>query len=155
MLRDLQVTLNKPVNTMYSADSDMKTGMAVVGNHDTKKADFPTAEIGIGLAFVDKERIPTGINTARGNMSDYDPDFINVAEGEMIKMVEFLPGDVFGTDQYVTTGLAVNDMLASNTSGMLKRAAAGVQSIYQYTGTHDDNGYILARVKVLQAPRTN
>ena len=76
MLRELQVTMNKPANAMYkSGEEKIITGMAVVKNETNKTFEFPTEETASNLFFVDKERIPTGSNCARVDMSDYDEDF--------------------------------------------------------------------------------
>lgn len=152
MLRTFQATLNTPANTMYKADAAMKTGMAVVDNYEDKTVGFPAAEQGVNLKFVDKERVPTGLNAGRGDMSDYDLDFIDIAKDEDVKTIAYLPGDVFGTDQYVD-GLVVNDMLAAGTDGKMKKATG--DSVYQFTGNYDDNGHTLARVAVLHVSAKN
>ena len=79
MIRELQVTMNKPANAMYkSGEEKIITGMAVVKNETNKTFEFPTEETASNLFFVDKERIPTGSNCARVDMSDYDEDFVKL-----------------------------------------------------------------------------
>ena len=102
MLRELQVTMNKPANTMYkSGEEKIITGMAVVKNETNKTFEFVSAETATDLFFVDKERIPTGVNAARGDMSDYDEDFVTLKEDEFGKLVAYYVGERFATDQYV------------------------------------------------------
>jgi len=155
MLRELQTILNKNVDAQYKADADMVTGMGVVKNFADKTADLPSVETAEGIFFVNKERIPTGINTARAEMSDYDDDFVKIVEGEFVKLITPLAGEVYGTDQYVSTDLQVGDVMSVETNGKWKKAGAGVTSRFVYTGTHNDNGKVLARIEVTAKAKTN
>lgn len=145
MLRELQVTMNKPANTMLKCGEEkVMTGMAVVKNITAGEFEFKaTAD---DLFFVDQERIPKGINAARTDMSDYSDDFVIVAEGEYAKLIAYYVGERFATDQFVKAGLAVGDRLAANATGKLVKATSASKYIYQ--GTMDDNGHELAIVEV-------
>ncbi len=156
MLRDFQNTLNKPANSTFKADSDMVTGMGVVKDHTNKTIDFPEAETASGIFLVDKERVLYGLDAARGDISDYDKAFTEVAKGEFVKLPAFdNQGEAFGTDQYVATGLAINDRVSVGTDGKWKKAGASVSSRYIYTGTYKDNGYTLARIEVATEAAVN
>ena len=78
MIRDFIINGAKAPDAMHKAKVAMVTGMAVVkeDSETEKYANITSAETVADIFFVDKERIPTGINTARGDMSDYDPDFV-------------------------------------------------------------------------------
>ena len=147
MLRTFQTVISTPANTMYSADAAMKTGMGVVVDPSTMTAGFPAAEMGAGVYLVDKERIPVGVNAGRSDMSDYDPEFINVAAGEMINLFHYPAGTgVFGTDQFDDAGLADGDRVAVGVDGLWR--LAGVPSIYIFDKKYDDNGHELLQIRV-------
>lgn len=145
MLRELQVTMNKPANAMYKAGEKVMTGMAVVKNESNGTFELPSAATAADIFFVDKERIPTGINASRENMSDYDENFTVVEDGEMAKVIAYYVGERFATDQYAD-GLTVGDRLEAGEDGKLAKAT-GV-SRYIYKGVFDDAGHKLAIVEV-------
>ena len=90
MLRELQVTKDKPANSMYkSGEEKIVTGMAVVKNESNKTFEFASAETASDLFFVDKERVPSGVNAARGDMSDYEEDFTTLKENEFGKLIAY------------------------------------------------------------------
>lgn len=155
MLRIFQATLNTPANAMYKAVEAMKTGMAVTENYAGRTVGLPEEESGVNLLFVDKERMPTGLNAGRGDMSDYDPNFTEIGEDEPVKVIAFQQGDIFGTDQYTDAELETGDMLAAGVDGRLKKAESDTESVYRYTGTYNDNGHTLARVAVLHTAAKN
>jgi hypothetical protein len=148
MLRNFQPSLNRPVDTMNKAEVDMKTGMGVVKDMSEKLIKLPAAEIGMGVFFLDQERIPIGINALRTDMSDYHSDFVDVKEGSFAKLEKGLPGDRFGTDQYVATGLSVGNYLSVGTDGKWMKATEDLNSVYLYGGTFSDNGNTLAIIEV-------
>lgn len=154
MLRELQVTMNKPANTMYKANEDViVTGMAVVKNETNKTFEFAAAETASDLFFVDKERVPSGRNAALNDMSDYDEDFTNLKDGEFGKLIAYYPGERIAIDQYVETDLAENVRVAAGTDGKIKKAT--VASRYIFKGFYDDNGHKLAIVEVSDTAAEN
>lgn len=147
MLRELQVTMNKPANAMYKSGEDkIITGMAVVKNETNKTFEFATEETASDLYFVDKERIPSGRNAALSDMSDYDEDFVTLEEGEFGKLPTYYVGERIATDQYVETDLVDGVRVAAGTDGKIKKAT--VPSRYKFGGFYDDNGHKLAIVEV-------
>lgn len=148
MLRELQVTKDKPANSMYKSGEEeaIITGMAVVKNESNKTFEFASAETASDLFFVDKERVPSGLNAARGDMSDYDEDFVTLKENEFGKLITYYPGERFATDQYNETDLEVDVRVSAGTDGKL--ALATVASKYIFKGFFDDNGHKLAIVEV-------
>lgn len=150
MLRELQVTKDKPANAQYKsgADENILTGMAVTINETAGTFNFVSAPTATDLYFVDKERTPTGINAARTDMSDYDEDFVTVKNGEFAKLITYYVGERIATDQADTSTLTVEDRLAANTDGKLIKAASGISSRYVYKGEFIDNGHKLAIIQV-------
>ncbi len=147
MLRELQVTMNKPANAMYkSGEEKIITGMAVVKNETNKTFEFPTEETASNLFFVDKERIPTGSNCARVDMSDYDEDFVTVKENEFAKLITYYVGERFAVDQFVKDGLESGVRVAVGTDGKLVKAT--VASKYIFKEFFNDNGHELALIEV-------
>ena len=156
MLRELQVTKDKPANSMYkSGEGKIVTGMAVVKNESNKTFEFASAETAADLFFVDKERVPSGINAARGDMSDYDEDFTTLKENEFGKLIAYYVGERFAVDQYVESGLDVGVRVSANTDGQLIKATGTVDSKYVFKGFYDDNGHKLAIIEVSDTPAKN
>lgn len=156
MLRELQVTKDKPANSMYKSGEDViVTGMAVVKNETNKTFEFAGAETAADLFFVDKERVPSGINASRGDMSDYDEDFTLLKENEFGKLVSYYPGERFANDQYVADGLEVGVRVSAGVDGKLKKATEAISSKYVFKGFYDDNGHKLAIIEVSDTPAQN
>lgn len=147
MLRELQVTKDKPANSMYkSGEGKIVTGMAVVKNETNKTFEFASAETAVDLFFVDKERVPSGVNAARGDMSDYDDDFTTLKENEFGKLIAYYVGERFAVDQYDETDLVADVRVSAGTDGKLAKAT--VASKYVFKGFYDDNGHKLAVIEV-------
>ena len=156
MLREFQVTKDKPANSMYkSGEEKIVTGMAVVKNESNKTFEFASAETAADLYFVDKERVPSGINAARGDMSDYDEDFTTLKENEFGKLIAYYAGERFAVDQYVESGLEVGVRVSANANGKLIKATGTVDSKYVFKGFYDDNGHKLALIEVSDTPAKN
>ena len=156
MLRELQVTKDKPANSMYkSGEEKIVTGMAVVKNETNKTFEFASAETASDLFFVDKERVPSGVNAARGDMSDYEEDFTTLKENEFGKLIAYYVGERFAVDQYVESGLDVGVRVSANTDGQLIKATGTVDSKYVFKGFYDDNGHKLAIIEVSDTPAKN
>lgn len=155
MLREFKAGIGKVVHTDYKANSAMKTGMVVVLDENTKEAKFPAAPTADGLYFVDKERVPTGYNTARGDMSDYDENFINVEAGEFVKLKNYREDAVIGVDCKGSAAPTAGNVVAAGTDGKLIDAPDTVPSRYLYLGDVLDNGHTLMKIKVLDAPIKN
>ena len=154
MIRELQVTMNKPANAMYKAGEEkIITGMAVVKNEANKTFEFASAETAADVFFVDKERVPSGYNAARGDMSDYDEDFVTLKENEMGKLIAYYVGERFAVDQYDETGLVEGVRVSAGTDGKLVKAT--VASKYVFKGFVDDNGHKLAVIEVSDTTATN
>lgn len=154
MLRDLLINGAKAPNAMYKAKVAMKTGMAVVKSDttDSKYAVLPTAATAENVYFVQKERVPKGINCMKAEMSDYDEDFMNVEANEFITLEKYAPGERFAIDQYTTTDFtaetAIDTPVVFGTDGKAAKAETGKTSIYLFKGFHEDNGHVLAVIEV-------
>lgn len=156
MLRELQVTKDKPANSMYkSGEEKIVTGMAVIKNESNKTFEFASAETAADLFFADKERVPSGINAARGEMSDHDEDFTTIKENEFGKLIAYYVGERFAVDQYVESGLVEGVRVSVGTDGKLIKATGTVESKYVFKGFYDDNGHKLAIIEVSDTPAKN
>lgn len=155
MLREFKAGIGKVVHADYKAKVAMKTGMAVVIDEATKEAKFPTAATADGLYFVDKERVATGYNTARGDMSDYDDNFVTVAAGEFVKLKSFREDAVLGVDSKGATAPTAGKVVMAGTDGKLVDATADVASRYLYLGDVTDNGHELMKIKILDVATKN
>lgn len=153
MLRELQTINGKNVDAMYKTDIELVTGMAVVKNFSDKTVDFPAAATVEGFYLVNKQRVPTGLNCARGDMSDYDIDFTNIKVGEFVDLVTPMIGERYAVDQFTAAGLAVGNALMVGVDG--KFAKATKPSRFIYGGTYDDAGHTLAIVEVSGTTVTN
>ena len=152
MLRELQTNLLKTTDAMYKADVAMVTGAAVIKNFVDKTADVPAAKTVDGFYFVNKERVPIGINSAKGDMSDYEDDFTKIKANEPIKLIIPEVGERYATDQYTKTGLAVGDALMITGGKFVK---ADVASRHIYGGEFNDAGHALAIVEITAVAKTN
>ena len=139
MLRELINHGGKAAETTYIAASAMKTGMGVVKNVDGT-ASFPAEATSANIFLVDKERIPTGLNASRTNLSDYEEEFNTITEGDCVKLPEYDFGEKFATDQYdaAITEADAGKTLHVGTDG--KWAIATAASIYRFEGFRMDAG---------------
>ena len=149
MIRDMRRNGAQPKDTMHKAAVEMVTGMGIVIK-DAATVTLPAAEVTENIYVATKERIPTGINAARTDMSDYDPDFVNISVGEYIGLERYTDGEKFATDQFdvadfgdsVTAGFACG----VGADGKWCKAATG--SKYIFDGFHNDNGHKLVMIRV-------
>lgn len=157
MVRDFIINGAKAPDAMHKAKVDMVTGMGVVMEDSAtdKFAKILDTETVADIFIVDKERIPTGINCARGDMSDYDDNFVKIQANEMVSLDKYHAGEKFGTDQYDTTiskDLAI-DTRVSWKAGLVTKAT--IDSPYVFKGFHDDNGHLLAQIAVSDTAAAN
>ena len=157
MIRDFRINGAKAPDAMHKAKVEMVTGMGVVKEDSTtdKFANITTAETVTDIFIVDKERVPSGINCARGDMSDYDDDFVKIKANEPVSMDKYHAGEKFGTDQYddtITSDLALDTGIAWK-NGLVTKAT--VVSPYVFKGFHNDNGHLLAQIEVSDTPVSN
>lgn len=152
MIRDMRRNGAQPKDTMHKAYVDMVTGMGVVIK-DATSVTLPSAETATNIYVATKERIPSGINAARQDMSDYDKDFVSIKAGEFIGLERYTDGEKFATDQFKaedfadesTTGFAVS----VGADGKWQKATASTMpSKYVFDGIHTDNGHKLVMIRV-------
>ncbi len=151
MLRYFRINGAKAPDAMHKAKVEMVTGMAVVREDSTtdKFVNITSEEAVADILFVDKERVPTGVNAARGDMSDYDSDFVNIKANEMVTIDKYAPDEKFGTDQFVEadfTAETVMDTRISFKNG--KAMKATIASPYKFKGLYNDNGHTLIQIEV-------
>lgn len=155
MLRELINHGGKAAETTYIASVEMKTGMGVVKNTDGT-ASFPGKATAANIFLVDKERIPTGANTGKTYLSDYETEFNIVYQGDRVKLPEYDYGEKFATSEYAE-GLTDGDIgkvLHVGTDG--KWAVATGASVYRFMGFYVDAGtHKLAEIDVMKDTITN
>ena len=152
MIRDMRRNGAQPKDTMHKAEVAMVTGMGVVIKDATTVA-LPSVETASNVYVVTKERIPTGINTARVDMSDYDEDFVNIKAGEFIGLERYTDGEKFATDQFKAEdfgeGAVAGFAVSVGVDGKWQKATVStVPSKYVFDGFHNDNGHKLVMVRV-------
>lgn len=154
MLRELIAHSGKAADATYKAKTEMKTGMGVVKGENGVAA-FPEAASAQNIYWVQKARIPVGINASRVNQSDYDTDFVNVAKDELVVLVNYSAGEKFATDAVGTvTKSDAGKVVEVNTDGTLVVATG--PSIYLYRGEYLDAGnHVLAEIEVLDTAISN
>lgn len=149
MLRELINHGGKAAEATFVAATELKTGMGVIKNIDGT-CSVPAEATSANIFLVEKARIPTGVNTGRTNLSDYEPEFVTVAKGDRVKLCEYDFGEVFGTDQFA--GLTDGDAgktLHVGTDG--KWTVATAASIYRFRGFIMDAGrHQMAQIEVLK-----
>lgn len=158
MLRDFRINGAKAPDAMHKAKTEMVTGMAVVREDTTtdKFVKITTTETVADILFVDKERVPTGINAAKGDMSDYDPDFVNIKANEMVTIDKFAVDEKFGTDQFVTADFTTETAIDTRISFKDGKAMkATIASPYKFKGLFDDNGHTLIQIEVSDTAEKN
>jgi len=158
MLRTILENDGKLVLGGFKTAGVYKTGMGVTKNEATGVATIPGSETGTDLFLLDKERIPTGINAARTDMSDYDNDFNTFASGEQCKLRAFVANEKFAVDQYDATNcVAANagKYAAVGTDGKWTIAASSTDSEYVFLGLHNDAGHVLALIECVKAVGKN
>lgn len=160
MLRDFRINGAKAPDAMHKAKTEMVTGMAVV-REDTATDKFvkvTDTETVADILFVDKERIPTGVNADRGDMSDYDPDFVKIKANEMISIDKYAVDERFGTDQFVDTDFTASTAIGTRVSfkdGKAMKATSTVASPYVFKGLYNDNGHTLIQIEVSDTAAKN
>ena len=150
MLRELINHGGKAAEATYVAATEMKTGMGVVKNIDGT-CSFPAEPTSANIYLVEKARIPTGVNTGRTNLTDYEDEFVTVYKDAHVKLNEYDFGEVFGTDQFAD-GLTDGDKGKTLHVGVDgKWAVAATASKYMFNGFYMDAGrHKMAEIAVLR-----
>lgn len=122
MYRNLEGIISKNYDATKTAKVAMKVGMGVV--IDGTEVKFPTSATATDIFFVGKEFIPTGIDSLKGDISDYDLEGISI--GEYVKLEKPIIGERFWTDQCDT--VEVGDYLVVGTDGKFEAGATSAKS---------------------------
>ena len=146
MLRELQTISGKNATAMFTADVAMVQGMVVVKNGT--EAVLPTAGAS-NLFFVTKERIPTGLLTVQGELSDYNTAFETISANESVILTKYFVGESIATDQ-ITGTPASGVYLIAGVDGKLKEQTAGTTSTIICRGTYDDAGHTLYKIEFVE-----
>ncbi len=148
MIRDMRRNGAQPKDTMHKAGVAMVTGMGVVIK-DKETVVFPAEEMVANIYVATKERVPSGVNAARANMSDYDEDFTKIAKDEFMGLERYTDGEKFATDQFKAEDFdeeLKEKPVAVGSDGKWMKATKA--SKYVFEDFHMDNGHKLAMIRV-------
>lgn len=120
MFRVLEDINAKNADAMHSAGSAMTIGMGVVKGANFE-ADFPSEATATDVFFVTKEIIPTGLDTLKGEISDYTLEAI--VAGEKVVLVKPIIGEIYWTDQ-IDVGITKDDYVVVGTDGKFEKATS-------------------------------
>lgn len=128
MFRVLEDINTKNADAMHTAGEVMKIGMGVV-KKSNKEVEFPTAATAENIFFVTKEIVPTGIDSLKGEISDYN--FEEISDGEMVVLVKPIIGEVYWTNQ--SGAVEEGDYVVVDTDGKFKKAVKDNKSNLKVT----------------------
>lgn len=131
MFRVLEDINAKNADAMHSAGSTMVIGMGVVKGTNFE-ADFPSTATATDVFFVTKEIIPTGLDSLKGEISDYTLE--TIADGERVVLVKPVIGEIYWTDQ-IDEGIATNDYVVVGTDGKFEKASTSAKSNLKVVST--------------------
>lgn len=124
MFRVLEDINAKNADAMHSAGSNMVIGMGVVKGANLE-VDFPSSATATDVFFVTKEIIPTGLDSLKGEISDYALETIK--DGEKVVLVKPIIGEIYWTDQ-IDTGIAVDDYVVVGVDGKFEKGTSSAKS---------------------------
>lgn len=156
MLRDLIVNAQDAAIAGYTVTTAAATGMGVViTDEDKKTVGLPEAETAVDVFVLQKARVPEGLNCARTDFSDYDPDFNTFAADEQVVLHKYDIGERFAVDAFAAalTDSDKGKKVAVGTDGKWKVATGA--SKYVFYGMMNDNGHTLAKIKVVEDTTAN
>lgn len=156
MLRDLIVNAQDAAIAGYTVTTAAATGMGVViTDEDEKTVGLPEAETAVDVFVLQKARVPEGLNCARTDFSDYDPDFNTFAADEQVVLHKYDIGERFAVDAFAAalTDSDKGKKVAVGTDGKWKVATGA--SKYVFYGMMNDNGHTLAKIKVVEDTTAN
>lgn len=131
MFRVLEDINAKNADAMHSAGSAMTIGMGVVKGTNFE-ADFPSEATATDVFFVTKEIIPTGLDTLKGEISDYILE--TIVDGEKVVLVKPIIGEIYWTDQ-IDEGITAGDYVVVGTDGKFEKAASSAKSNLKVVST--------------------
>lgn len=146
MLRELQTIGGKNATAMFTADVAMVQGMVVVKSGT--EAVLPTAGA-TDLFFVTKARIPTGLLSIQGELSDYNSAFETINAGDPVILTKYFAGEAISVDQITGTPTAGTYLIAG-IDGKLTAQTAGTTSNIVYRGAYDDAGHALSKIEFVE-----
>ena len=156
MLRDLIVNAQDAAIAGYTVTTAAATGMGVViTDEDEKTVGLPEAETAVDVFVLQKAKVPEGLNCARTDFSDYDPDFNTFAADEQVVLHKYDIGERFAVDAFAAalTDSDKGKKVAVGTDGKWKVATGA--SKYVFYGMMNDNGHTLAKIKVVEDTTAN
>ena len=144
MLRNRIVNGQKASDATYVAHKALVRGMAVVKGTDGKTA-FVAEATDAGVFLVDRDNLPVGVECAYADRPD--SAFDKIVEGDLIKLVPYVNGESFYTDQYDAGAEVAGTALGAGLDGKWEALAGGTK--YVSRGTETVAGKVMLVVEVI------
>jgi len=114
------------------------------------EAALVTAATGLNIFFVDRQQVSTGIDSLRGELSDYYTSFENIAINTACLLKSYTVGEEIATDQ-VTGTPADGTYLVAGTDGKVVAGTTGQVSYMISRGAFDDASNALYAIEFVNA----
>jgi hypothetical protein len=125
MIRKLQSLSSRNYNAVGIAYEAMTIGMGVV--QTSNGIELPSSATTANIFFVAKEAIPTGINSVKGEIPDYDTTFESISKDDGVVLIKPIIGEKYFTNQ--TKGeIRDGQYLLVDTDGKFKGATSAATS---------------------------
>ena len=133
MIRNGITNAQKAVDATYRTHTAMKRGVGVQKtiSSGSKITAYPSATSDKEIFVVDRENLATGINCAYSDRPDTAYDDITV--GEFVKLVPYVNGEEFYTDQYKEGAEVVGTKLGVGTDGKWTVLSSGTKYVSRGT----------------------
>lgn len=152
MYRRLQSNFGKTKDATFTAGEAMVKGMLVVKDYATKEVNLPADAVGTNVFIVDFDPATTGLLAVQDNVSDYDERLNTIAEDAKVTLELLEVGEVYATDQFTATDIAVGDALQAGADGLLAKKATGTSPLVATDISYDDAGNTLLAFEVTENP---
>jgi hypothetical protein len=144
MLRNRIVNGQKASDATYVAHTNLVRGMAVVKATEGKTA-FVGEATDAGVFLVDRDNLPSGTDCVYADRPDVA--FDKIAEGDLVKLVPYVNGESFYTDQYDAGAEVAGTALGVGVDGKWEALEGGTK--YVSRGTETVAGKVMLAVEVI------
>lgn len=152
MFRRLQSNFGKTKDATFTAGEAMVKGMLVVKDYANKEVNLPAAAVGTNVFIVDFSPEYVDMLAVQANTSDYDAVMNTIAEDARVSLELLEVGEVYATDQFTATGIAVGDALQVGTDGKLAKKATGTSPLVATDIAYSDAGNTLLAFTITENP---
>lgn len=133
MIRNGITNAQKAVDATYKAHTAMKRGVGVQKtiSSGSKITAYPSETTDAEIFVVDRDNLATGINCAYNDRPDTAYD--NIASGELVKLVPYVHGEEFYTDQYAENAKTAGTKVGVGTDGKWTAHSTGTKYVSRGT----------------------